>query len=1062
MHIFPIYDIVILNKHREEENVDIHYNAFISYRHHPDDIRVASEIHRSLEHYRVPKEIRKKSKGITRLFRDKEELPITSDLSTDITRALRNSDYLIVICSTHTRESTWVTREIQTFLQTHDRNKVLTVLVNGEPYETIPEILLYDEKTDPITGQTEKIPIEPLSCDWRMPRRRARREELPRLAAALLGCGYNELRQRERQYRTRRLVATFSAALAASLCLTAYFVYTSLKIQRANEQLHAANERIQENLEQALENQSLFLANESAQLLVDGDRMTAMALAMEALPEYEGQRPYVAEAEMALSQALGAYDAYGSNTAVAAINCGALVESFVVTDDGKVLYILDARNMVSAWDTETLEHLGSASLSFAPSALRTCPSGNLLAYTTNKDVACCAPDGRILWSLSGYCGDMEFLEDGSMLMILDTRTNTGTIRFYDTETGEEAREPVEFMDPNENGSIISGDFLREIPAGGSPIYLYLTRSDKVMDIVAVDWDTGESVWLNSLTNCYIDSTCFTNDGNLVIMSYEASSYWRGTFLDMFTTGEQRGTLYCLDCATGEYLWETEISSYLPSYCGTLEVIPGSEDLMLLYDNVFHTIDSATGQILTRCESSSAPLWVNVQEDVTWVVLDDGSYGSFTYDGGSFDGTCSTIKFMKDQLTCAQRYDTLCYVSEELGTQVLIYGGCKDSNYQVYGENSDYISSLNGSAAGGEVMVIEGYGVVYAFDVVTRELLWSNVDDESYSSNVELLGFSEDEDTVWCIYERSPYELIGYDAESGAAKVTQMPAELDGEELRYLAQHIMQDDKLYCLAKGYTSKQQFLLRLDAGTGALEYWPVCTPLERESGFVQETILLAAADNYALVWESSTGTVYEISIPDGQVRGIAEGIEIRPVAEIWDEDRFLLCMDHKIYTRNFGGEVTSVIDLGDKNAGALRIREDVIFAICDDVALYRYDLSGSQLSRTELNVYTSFYSELAKDPKQVCWFFTDDGDLIIDACGAGNIIDCGTWQLRAYIPSFVTYDPAMDEILVKPGVNKGSGVLCYPRYATEDIVSMAREALGSFALTDDQKAAYGLLEE
>ena len=201
--------------------MDIHYNAFISYRHHPDDSRVASQIHRLLEHYRVPKALRKQSKQITRLFRDKEELPITSNLTDDITRALQNSDFLIVICSPHTRESTWVQREIETFLKTHHRSRVLTVLAEGEPYDTIPEILLREERVDPETGETELVDIEPLSCDWRLPLRQAKREELPRLAAALMGCGYDELRRRERQYRSRRLIAGCSAALAAtaSSCL---------------------------------------------------------------------------------------------------------------------------------------------------------------------------------------------------------------------------------------------------------------------------------------------------------------------------------------------------------------------------------------------------------------------------------------------------------------------------------------------------------------------------------------------------------------------------------------------------------------------------------------------------------------------------------------------------------------------------------------------------------------------------------------------------------------------------------------------------------------------------
>lgn len=83
----------------------IHYNAFISYRHHPDDIRVAADIHRSLERFHVPRSIRKRTGKIERLFRDKEELPITSNLTDDIDEALKNSDWLIVICSVHTKES---------------------------------------------------------------------------------------------------------------------------------------------------------------------------------------------------------------------------------------------------------------------------------------------------------------------------------------------------------------------------------------------------------------------------------------------------------------------------------------------------------------------------------------------------------------------------------------------------------------------------------------------------------------------------------------------------------------------------------------------------------------------------------------------------------------------------------------------------------------------------------------------------------------------------------------------------------------------------------------------
>ena len=81
------------------------YNAFISYKHAKLDTAIASHIQRKLEHYYVPHKLKKKIKHqkITRIFRDKDELPITSDLTETITNALRQAEYLIVICSTNTK-----------------------------------------------------------------------------------------------------------------------------------------------------------------------------------------------------------------------------------------------------------------------------------------------------------------------------------------------------------------------------------------------------------------------------------------------------------------------------------------------------------------------------------------------------------------------------------------------------------------------------------------------------------------------------------------------------------------------------------------------------------------------------------------------------------------------------------------------------------------------------------------------------------------------------------------------------------------------------------------------
>ena len=72
------------------------YDAFISYRHCELDKFVAENLHRQLESFRLPKSIAKKRPGqrnkIERVFRDKEELPLTSNLNDPIMDALHNSE----------------------------------------------------------------------------------------------------------------------------------------------------------------------------------------------------------------------------------------------------------------------------------------------------------------------------------------------------------------------------------------------------------------------------------------------------------------------------------------------------------------------------------------------------------------------------------------------------------------------------------------------------------------------------------------------------------------------------------------------------------------------------------------------------------------------------------------------------------------------------------------------------------------------------------------------------------------------------------------------------------
>ena len=133
---------------------EFHYDAFISYRHVDPDRFVAEQLHKELENFKLPKNIEAQLKKnnpdaktkINRVFRDEEELPLSSSLEDQIVEALKNTDYLIVICSPRLKESQWCRKEIETFISMHGVDRVLAVLVEGEPGDAFPNELLTREK----------------------------------------------------------------------------------------------------------------------------------------------------------------------------------------------------------------------------------------------------------------------------------------------------------------------------------------------------------------------------------------------------------------------------------------------------------------------------------------------------------------------------------------------------------------------------------------------------------------------------------------------------------------------------------------------------------------------------------------------------------------------------------------------------------------------------------------------------------------------------------------------------------------------------------------------------
>lgn len=315
------------------------YDAFISYRHLMPDEYVAKKVHKGLETLRIPKKIQKEigKSRINRVFRDMEELPVGSDLGANIMAALEESEYLIVISSPKTKESYWCNQEVENFVRMHGRDKVLVVLAEGEPYESFPEQLLKDE---------EGNAVEPFAADFRGTTRKEinkkAKTELVRLAAAILGIDFDDLKQRQKERKTRRNMILALGVAAFAFVFGGFSVYNLA--------------RINEEYQQKLVNESKVLAAKSADVLETGDRKTAALIAMEGIPE-SGERPLVPESLYALSKALGVYDYNTVLSSETVINADYSIKKFCNNATNDIVGILDDNGNVYVWDLKAGEML---------------------------------------------------------------------------------------------------------------------------------------------------------------------------------------------------------------------------------------------------------------------------------------------------------------------------------------------------------------------------------------------------------------------------------------------------------------------------------------------------------------------------------------------------------------------------------------------------------------------------------------------------------------------------------------------------------------------------------
>lgn len=219
------------------------YKAFISYSH--ADEAWGKWLHKALESYRVPRRLVGRSgphgkipARVAPVFRDREDLSSAADLGATVTRELEASETLVVICSPAAAASEWVNREVEYFRKLGREDRILGLIVDGEPGASDPALQCFPPS---MVQEVDGVSQEPLAADAR---KEADGRALARLklVAGILGIRLDDLRQRDMQRKHRQWMISSAAAMTVAIITTILAVVAiTARDQAENRRQHAEN-----------------------------------------------------------------------------------------------------------------------------------------------------------------------------------------------------------------------------------------------------------------------------------------------------------------------------------------------------------------------------------------------------------------------------------------------------------------------------------------------------------------------------------------------------------------------------------------------------------------------------------------------------------------------------------------------------------------------------------------------------------------------------------------------------------------------------------------------------
>lgn len=180
------------------------YYAFISYKR--EDEKWAKWLQDKLEHYKFPTNLNGRTdlpKHIRPTFRDVTDLE-PGFLSEKIENALRNSQWLIVVCSPRAAMSPWVCKEAQIFIDLGRADHIIPFVIEGNPFSKDSATECYPEALLKLTGSKELLAANI--------NEKSRDEAFVKVVACMFGLKFDTLWQRYKRDQKRLAIIRFSIA----------------------------------------------------------------------------------------------------------------------------------------------------------------------------------------------------------------------------------------------------------------------------------------------------------------------------------------------------------------------------------------------------------------------------------------------------------------------------------------------------------------------------------------------------------------------------------------------------------------------------------------------------------------------------------------------------------------------------------------------------------------------------------------------------------------------------------------------------------------------------------